>query len=356
MGYTCQVCGNKIESHEYDLPCFRHSDYAKVGENITLGQCQHCGVIKVLSSYCDVDKTYYTTEEYATTKLVQPKRNNEGKLSTRYKLQAEFMLRQLEFTPKRVLDFGCGDGVLLKEIAALNGEIECHGVDINPFYAAMFPEGFTLFNSVEQIDGSYDLVIFAFTLGFVENMQEILAKLVQRLSERGVLFIQASYIDVAPLNLLHTDQYFHFNPEIMRNILTLNGVECSLLDTESFPGEFIVLAKPGNPKPEVVKTVDLNDLVQTVFEYKNALRDSAGYEYILGTTLYAAFEYELHKSTIKAFIDENESKIGTKFKGLPVLSPTELPAGTKVLFPYGGRGAKIAAMLSEKYTLRIECV
>jgi len=108
------------------------------------------------------------------------------------------------FTPKRVMDFGCGVGRLLIPFAALADEVV--GVDVS---AAMLAEAAknceerSLANvqlalsddELSRVDGTFDLVHSAITLQHIEVQRgrQIIKRLIERLAPHGVMALQITY-------------------------------------------------------------------------------------------------------------------------------------------------------------------
>lgn len=100
---------------------------------------------------------------------------------------------------KRILDFGCGHGMLVKDMVA--GGLDAHGYDkYNP--------------SFDKIDGMFGL----FTIvEVIEHLSEPFDELdmIRCISgEAAVLYVESSFTDVAKQEQIPLEDFFYISPEV----------------------------------------------------------------------------------------------------------------------------------------------
>ena len=111
---------------------------------------------------------------------------------------AEFIAAQ---NPRNVFEFGCHDGRNLALLQALNHNITCSGIDINPRAIA---NGIRKWKSLflfcgdesrlkENPNLAYDVVFTSSVLCHIEQPKEIISDLV-RMAKRGVLLCETQEI------------------------------------------------------------------------------------------------------------------------------------------------------------------
>ena len=169
---NCSGCGaSDVVVSEPDLPSFRHLDFASLIGAGRYDLCKNCGLIANAESedHALIDPVF-TSEKYAdsgqTTQQIQV---DQGQ-TTRSAIQADWICQNLKIDSWRVLDIGCYDGALLKEIATRCPSAELHGFDVNAHLASAFENHPGIhFHSGEFDDlaGPFDLIISSHSLMYV---------------------------------------------------------------------------------------------------------------------------------------------------------------------------------------------
>ena len=126
--------------------------------------------------------------------------------------------RTLQHDGMRVLDVGCAEGSILREIGKRSQGLALVGVepDINFSSFARSYAGCSIFEHLDQLPESaanaYDLIIVNHVLEHVSNPVSFLRRLSGLLSERGVVYIDVpSVLDYRSIEALHIAHLYHFS-------------------------------------------------------------------------------------------------------------------------------------------------
>ena len=145
----------------------------------------------------------------------------------------------------RVLDFGCGVGLMAREFARLGYDINV--IEQSQAYRDLLSsENMAAFESFAEINdykGSFDLVIIKDVLEHLENPLETVQKLVSFIKPGGFLYLRVPNRYAYPFHwAVDTKGHInHFSPSILKKILDDAGLELhdyiSLYDVSSVAGK-----------------------------------------------------------------------------------------------------------------------
>lgn len=365
-GPRCPLCGaDAAERLELPYPLFRHLDFGPFQPApARLASCKRCRLV-----YRDLPPgvepridELYRGEEYA--------RHGEGHAvvtaggkepSSLPSLQAELLLPFVPAKGARVLDVGCFDGSLLRELGKRVDAAELRGFDVAP--RAGFPAGAPfkfVSGSLDAVSGRFDLITLSHSIQYIRDIPGLFARIRALLAEGGALFIQAPDFSAKPCNLLLGDLYYHYTPAIMDGLLRRMGFEPEPVANASFPRDILVVARPAaKPAGEPAAGSDqvrsslarLQDMAKGISRLPRHPRRG-----VLGTTIEAAFAGHLLGDAVSFFVDENPGKVGTRFHGREVRHPRALTAADAVVIPMGAAGERIRERLSKRYPAEYDCV
>ena len=358
MSANCPFCRQGISVRQWPFPAFRHLDYRKIADSVILGECPGCGLIRDMSGYLERDTGYYASADYARSgQTRQVKRTQDGKVSTRCRIQAELIHARFGSEVDSVLDVGCNEGTFLREYALLNPDSRLCGYDINPHFREIFPQNLVFCDSLAEIADRFSLIMISHTLMYFEDPGQLIRQLKGLLSENGAIVIQCPDVLDNPLAVLMGDCRFHFSREILCNVMGLEGFSCEVIGEAEFPGEAMICAiAGGDASPVIARKERLPAIIGKIEAMKSDICARAGITHILGVTVNAAFAYHVGGRIIKGFVDENPEKIGQVFEGLPIVHPQALAGGERVLLPYPGRAEAIAKRLNGQYAAEFVAV
>jgi SAM-dependent methyltransferase len=167
------------------------------GERFAYEHCRACGSLQIAELPSDTSAHYpagyYSLQSHWRTRMASPWRRLLKRLRDAYELSGQGLLgrwlasrrgypelaslRSLGL-PKsaRILDVGCGDGFLLWSLANL-GFTDLTGVDPHLNADSQVPGGPRLLKrSLDDLDGSFDLVMFHHSLEHVQDPARALAR------------------------------------------------------------------------------------------------------------------------------------------------------------------------------------
>lgn len=118
----------------------------------------------------------------------------------------DLISRLCDLSPKRVLDIGCGPGNSTAALKNRFPDAEIIGVDASDnmlekaratypdmhFVKCFVPDGLSMF------DGGFDLIFSNACIHWIDNQEDLLKGIVNKLTDGGVLAVQIPYIQTAP--------------------------------------------------------------------------------------------------------------------------------------------------------------
>ena len=365
----CPFCFSKnIEIFKIDFPFIRHLDFEFIKQQSTIGNCLECdlGFNNILGSdKIDVDKIYKSKEYALSLRLNQLLYIKDFKDPvTPYFLQAEIINSYLNKTSLSVLDIGCYDGRLLKELDRRYTDADLNGYDVNSHIRHFFPKqkNFHFWcDNISNVKGSFDLICISHSLQYIFDINNFMNELFRLLKPGGTIFFQAPDISKNSYALLYGDLYYYFTPAIIKNIFNQHGFEINFIDHNNwFPREIVAFAKlvPGGKKNKYQNDKHLSSCCDYLYNVVSLLKNSFFKKPIgvLGTTLNAAFINNIIDDTIDFFVDENHTNVGKQFHGKKVIHPDMLDGSETILIPYGNSSKLIYDKLKKRIKNELICL
>jgi len=360
----CPFCfADQCQSIEIPYTRFQHLGFENYYQNGKILRCSKC---QLLSNILDAEKqselnNIYESLEYSEGKITnQTYLTSEGNRVTRSHLQAEILSTYLESLPPPsvILDIGCFDGALLRELYKHYPQAQLHGFDVNRHVQSVFPQekNFHFWRSeLENITLNCDLICLSFSIFYIRDIAQLFSYFPKWLKPGGVIFIQTPNVITNPYSILLGDQYYYFTPTIFRNMFHRIGYEVQFIENPYFPRDLLVIAKQFNEIPQWQYEDDqsiyqclehLNQVKQKINTLSQQHRIG-----VLGTTMTAAFVDSVLGDKNVFFVDENTSRIGSQFRGKRVLHPSSLDPDVSLILPYGASNQKIKSRFTEEYQL-----
>lgn len=134
-------------------------------------------------------------------------RKNERNANTLFEIPALFSLLP-DLKGKRILDLGCGFGDHCKKFSDA-GASSILGIDISEKMLAVAEAENTAPNiqylnlpmeDIDQLDGSFDLVVSSLAFHYVADFSDLIAKIYDKLNDNGFLIFSQEH----PINTCHT--------------------------------------------------------------------------------------------------------------------------------------------------------
>ena len=352
----CPSCGCKnVAVTEVKVPLFRHYDWKRISLGGQICSCENC-----LLLFHDAPERYkakgFESIEYSesgqTKHLISVDEYENG--VTRSFLQSKIIEQNLKVTPETILDIGCFDGALLKELADIYPEAELYGYDVNPFVEKLFPKnGRFKFMSGElsEIDKTFSLIILSHSIMYIKNLRACFGKISSLLSPSGCVYIQTPDISKNYYYLLMADQYYFYTTDVMKNMLRCHSFNPTLVQSDWFPREIIAIATKSD---ECLKFVTGTQQHLPNIEFFEGvgikLNELHGDHFgVLGTTINAAFINSFLGDRLDFFVDENYTDYRESFHGKVVMHPRNLSDNDMVIIPYGESGGEIKGRFEQRY-------
>ncbi len=370
----CQICKNEsLQKIDFFSDLIRvTSDCRPYKKGGVLTVCQVCGAVQKINNATwrsELQEIYGNYFAYHQSGGEEQKvfDNNLGSIHSRsdviVKRLKDYFSGGCEYS---VMDVGCGSGVTLKAINryfpkwTLNGfEIGEKNLDklkkiknFNKLYSG----------KISEIEDQFDVVTMVHSLEHFLEPREILTEI--SYNNKKYLFIEVCNIEENPFDILVADHLMHFSPNTLERIVTEAGFKVITIETSWVAKEISMLCHtrddtqgaPGkgnliriNPEQTYKKVSNyvmwLHQLVQSAANLIT-VNGSIG---IFGSSIAATWLASHFNENIKFFVDEDESRIGKKHLGLPIISPDSVHNNSTILIPLPPKIAKtIYSRMNEK--------
>jgi 2-polyprenyl-3-methyl-5-hydroxy-6-metoxy-1,4-benzoquinol methylase len=314
-----------------------------------LGVCQECGIIqKPLTNKFkkEVNELYGTYKTYIIDNL-ETKFLFSGNLMERSKIVLEIIRKEIQL-PKRGkhLDFGCGDGALLRTFTKELPDWDKYGYDVSENEGDKIKSinGVKKFfcGELAEILESFDMITAVHSVEHMDNPSFIVEILKTRLNEngggRGVIVVPN--IEKSPFDLLISDHLTHFSSKALSNLFHEFSVK---ILKNVFPKElFCIVGNERNIKNKycidplasieyVNKSLNLID--QFRLESVEIARNSKNFG-IFGVSNISTWLFSEMNEYVNFFVDEDKDRIWKKYMGKMILPPESIPENAVVFIPF----------------------
>ena len=357
----CPICFSlKTELIDIQHAFFRHIDLAAVKQAGCLGRCPNCQSLFNVVGQNDIaeidnllkSREYSLSRQTSQTLLVKEYKEPV----TRSFLQAELLCKLLNKENPAILDVGCFDGELLVALNRLFKSADLHGFDVNGHIGLVFPkkDKFHFWSSdLKHVQGKFDTICMSHTIMYVKDITYLMEQIKRLIKPEGLLFIQVPDISINPCYILMGDQYYYYTVNTLKNVLQHFGFEFSPLETKWFPREIAGIARlisgDGHvgyiEDSQIYQCVEyLNSMVTKLNKISNNSRIG-----VLGTAVNAAFVDSVLGEKVVFFADENDNRVGSKFRNKEVLHPQSLDHSDLLIIPYGRSSQQIKERFQNEY-------
>lgn len=246
----------------------------------------------------------------------------------------------------RHLDFGCGDGSLLRNAASLMPGWSRAGAELNdsqrPEIEAIAGVHEFFAGDPSAIPTDFDLVSTIHVLEHFERPAASVAMLTGKLTGAGILMIQTPDVRHNPFDLLIADHATHFTPAVLRACLAEAGASVDRLADNWVPRELSVVARRGTTEQPVEReawqeTLALSeghlDWLDRLCAAVHRAAES-GPIGLFGTSIAATWLFGQAEHAVAFFVDEDPLRAGSIYLGRPVLHPWQVPSGARVFIAH----------------------
>ena len=349
----------------------RHMDYAPM--RAQPGQLLKCAACQMMfmgdAATLAEQRAMYQGVDYAGTKTSPYVvfAANGSAAATTYDAMAEILAGRMQLRGKRVLDFGCFHGKLLEALNQGADGLDCHGYDVSPAIAALFPKkpNFTYWSDDPgAIPGTFDLITVVNALMYVDDVRATFDYLNSRLAPDGIVFVLVPDCARNPQALLYGDQRTFYTPVILGNLAARYGLAIEFIDAPAFPRSIVALCR--RAPAATARGPAIDDAPERSLAYLDAAKDKLGRAVsdhrarnaggkvaVLGVSPNAAWAGQVLDGAVDLYVDENPTRQGTVFCGRPVDHPSILSERDLIALPYGATAAPIAQKFVTRYRARL---
>jgi SAM-dependent methyltransferase len=249
----------------------------------------------------------------------------------------------------RLLDVGCSNGNLLKSFHGLRPAWKLSGAELVDKWrdTVLALPGVEAFYSGPEpsYDGSFDVISLSHLLEHVREPVTFLKGIAGRLSERGRILVASPNLRQNPIDLVIADHCTHFDEQSLSYVIDKAGLTAELLSSRLLPKELVAVLAPQRGKD--VGPVEPDDrgigsrerclfYFRLLEEVRTAGRAAAAEKRpfgIMGSSIAACWLKLELAGTVDFFVDEDPDRVGHQLTGLPILSPAQVPPGSRVFIP-----------------------
>jgi len=364
----CPVChSEEVDKINLNTSLFRHLDFQMfdAGSNY-LARCAYCSAVFRTG---DSDMTVSIDSLYRSVEYARDRANVHTVFVdefpdpvTPFFLQSRIIVDLLPQTSPKILDIGCFDGSLLRELDKNLDQAYLCGIDVNDNMRDAFPKGsnFRFFvGDIVSIEQQFDLIVMSHSMQYIRDVPYLMQNLQRLLRPDGLVFVQVPDFSVKPCSILFSDTHYHYNYDILNNIFGRYGFALRKQNSSWFPRDLLAIARLDSSNEVILlRDSSIYDCVDYLECAKNKLGrlKCSGNVAVLGTTIEAAFARSVLGSVVQFFVDENPNKEGTLFDGLSVIHPRKLTSDDTIVLPYGPTAGHIKEKFEADYLGEFVCI
>ncbi|HLG83120.1 MAG TPA: class I SAM-dependent methyltransferase [Bradyrhizobium sp.] len=314
-----------------------------------LSCCEACGAVQKLADaawFEDIARIYKAYQIYELSAGAEQVIFSEaGVAQPRSGALVDFIVQNAGAAEAgKLIDIGCGNGSALKNLSRAMPRWRLYGSELSD---AAKPALQKLPNFVElyttparEIPERFDILTMIHALEHMPDPLGSLHDAAHLLNDDGRLFVEIPNVLTSPFDLLIADHLLHFSPAHLAHLASRAGFAVAILRDDLLPKEITMLARRGGalrerPSPERTRAAVQANLAWLVAVLAAARRVAASAETfgIFGTSISGMWLYGALRERVSFFVDEDASRVGGSFEGVPILSPEQAPAGATVFVP-----------------------
>jgi SAM-dependent methyltransferase len=349
--FNCAICGaDALEAIEgfAELPRVT-SDCKPWPAGGSMNCCAACGAIQKLPDakwFGEIEQIYRDYQIYELSGGSEQVIFSEaGVAAPRSKALVDFIAANAGADRAgKLIDIGCGNGSQLKRLSAAMPRWRLYGSELSDSVGASlrkipnFVELYT--RPARDILERFDVVTMFHALEHMPDPLAALRDAAGLLNRGGRLFVEIPNAAISPFDLLVADHLLHFSPDHLGYLASRAGLSISILRDDLVPKEITLLADPGGelrarPAPaatmEIVRS-NVAWLAAMLTEARSAAGSARKFG-LFGTAISGMWLYGALRDKVSFFVDEDMSRVGNSYEGIPILSPAQAPAGSTVFVP-----------------------
>ena len=357
----CKFCKKKCISIENrNLPLFRHLDYTTIKIGLNYKYCPCCDTI--FNNRYDYlnERKKFASKKFLISKKSHSEINRlKNKKYFRQVLQVRIIKKLFNHKKKlNILDYGCFDGSLLKELSKTDKHSKFFGIEVSPKYKKIFPnqKNFFFKNDIHEIKEELDLIIFSELIYYIDRPDLLLEKIYKKLGTNSKIYVQTTSLEKNSYYLLSGDQFFFQTDNALRNLFSIKNFKIKKINSNFKKQNIYICSKHKKVirKSDKLKKDLKNNTreVQALFDDLNKefnILKKEKLNYIFGTTINAAFVHEAQNNRYIKFLDENKTVLKKGFRNCKVILPSKIKQQSKILLNYKKNNSIYEKILKKNY-------
>lgn len=352
----CQICGSGTidEIPEFSTLGRVTSDSMPFPGGGRLGACGTCGGVQKVPDaawWADCRAIYARYDIYHQSGGIEQSvfDSRTGRPEPRGAVLAR-RLAEVAALPLagRLLDFGCGNGALLRPFAAVRPGWRLYGQDLDErnLDSLRTIRGFDGLHTGPVTEGpaALDVVTMIHSLEHLPAPHSFLQALRLRLADGGRLCIQVPDAARNPFDLVVADHLCHFTVDTLAILVARSGFVVDQLSTGWVPKEISLIARAADRidagrGPAVGAGQANSRRAQERIEWLRALLDGASRAAgrrpfgLFGSSISATWLFGCLGEAVEFFVDEDPAREGRSHVGRPIYTPAQVPGGATVYLP-----------------------
>jgi SAM-dependent methyltransferase len=349
--FKCRICETgRLEAVQgyVELPRVT-SDCKPWPAGGTMTCCDGCGAVQKVpdAKWLDeIDRIYGAYQIYNLSGGSEQVIFSEtGIAAPRSRTLVEFIVKNAKNADAgKLIDIGCGNGSALKNLSGAMPNWSLYGSELSDSAQAglqRLPNFVELYTRpVSEISERFDIVTMIHALEHMPDPFASLQEAAGLLNRDGALFVEIPNVVTSLFDLLVADHLVHFSPAHLGYLANRAGFAASVLRDDLLPKEITLLARRGDaelkrPDPEVTrKIVEANVawLGSVIDEARRAAASAKTFG-IFGTSISGMWLYGALRENVSFFVDEDTTRVGQSFDGIPIFSPSQVPPASTVFVP-----------------------
>ncbi len=307
--------------------------------------CLNCNLIqkKVSKRYLNgigkIYKNYVGFEKYNQldqTKFVGNQMNSRCNII--YK--ALFPKKNYNFK-KKILDFGCSNGAMIKPLLENKNKFDIYGTDIKNHLNTEFVKNknFKQFIPLKKIYDSrikFDYIFLIHVFEHLIDLNEFLTKIAKILAKNGKIIIQIPNYFRNPYDLLIYDHAYHFDKFSLQNIYNFHSYKFKI-NENLIPGEFFITLSKSSKKINKTFKNNYNSSLKKIDWLYNTFKSlkKVNSFSVIGSSVTSLIIVSNFYNKIFRVYDEDIQRQGKLFNGLKI-RPLSDYKKEKLFFPFFG--------------------
>ncbi len=280
-----------------------------------------------------------------------------------------YFLENADLPPEgRLLDIGCSNGNLLRSFHEFRPNWRLSGTELVDRWRAtvMALPGVEAFYSGPEysgpepsFDGQYEISSLSHVLEHVADPSSFLRAVARHLKPGGRILIASPNLRQNPIDLVIADHCTHFEEASLSFVIRQAGLSVDRIATTMLPKELVAIATTegsatqssfdgtsyGLPQAMARGTFYF-ELLEDVRRTAEVCRRGNRPYGVMGSSIAACWITLELGGGVSFFVDEDASRVGHRLIDLPIVAPSEVPAGAVVFIPMS---AHVAGKIIERW-------